>query len=142
VRTNADLPYMTTCYKVVRACSNGRLYSVSAEGHNALRYFKTRWTKAKVGGILVFSDPVRARNYARMGDAVYECQCKRPVKLPRYRFLLLGLNSASPEQIAKLWSIRRYSRKCEKLLTVHAGWLPGTLAFKEIKLTKLLSKPL
>lgn len=116
---------------------DGKLYSCSVPFPHAVRYFKSRWTKANVGGLLVFDDPARAVNYARMGDAVYECQCREPVRLPAYRCWLSSLRTISAESIVRLWKIFKYKRmNC----VYTQGWLSGTMAFREIKLTKCIKK--
>lgn len=122
-------------YKVVRPGTNGKLFSCSVPFQHAVRYFKTKWTKAKVGGLLVFDDIDRALNYSHVGDIVYQCQCRIPVTLPAYRSWLPAMQNITAAGIAKLWKIFRYKRMS---CAYAEGWPRGSMAFKEIKLTKVV----
>lgn len=126
-----------TCWKVVRIGVNGKLYSCSVPFPHAIRYFKSKWTKAEVGGLLVFDDPNKAINYSNMTDEVYECQCRGHVPLPSYRCWLASMINISPKRIARLWKIFGYKyMNC----AYTPGWLSGSMAFREIKLTKCIKK--
>ena len=122
---------MKTYYKVVCPSPGGLL---SAIVHHT-RYFSKRyipgtWTKAKIGGLLVFKTLEQARRMADDENGIFQiwtCAGKYPVKLPKFR----------------LWNCRRFSLKyLEKtwgaglcmLLDDYHTWPKGSVSFRQVKL--------
>ncbi len=130
---------MPIFYKVVSRESDGTRCSVQGLGKATCKvYEKGVAVRATVGGLLVFETLQLARRFLRSDiwftpKEVWLCECSEPVELPSYR---LSVPFLYLETARALWEDYRRDAYLDPTTV---PWPPGTLAFRQVTLTRKVS---
>ena len=126
----------TKAYKVVFLTNTGRYSTSTLPDKLYAKYTPGTWTKAYIGGLLVFNSIENAEKAfgnrtfrARAGIELWVCECKDPVPLPRFRLSEVG----TVRDVKRLWS----SGEAGEGVVVEY-WPEGTMAFRMVKLVECL----
>ena len=109
-------------YKVVK--TEEELKSSHAKGELCVTYSTAKWATAPIGGLFVFRLLCHARSFAGLGEKVFECEVKEPVKLP-------GERLTEPRQLLRAFlAWRRRKQRYERV------WPTGSEAYRLVKLIR------
>jgi len=131
---------MVGVYKIVRVDPIGRRTSCSAYGYKSLtvEYHHGKWTKATIGGLLVFDneeDAVAFAEYLHMPPLCYWelwfANAYWPIRLPRER---PDIWLSSNEDLKSLWKT-----KAPRIGAQAGPWPAGTKAYKFVRLERRLA---